>query len=515
MKKKDNLKQTQACKQNIKIEYDAFLSYNSEDRTEVRQLAKYLDEEARLLVWFDEWMLIPGQLWIKELYSAIKESKTCVVFVGKSGRGPWQEPEIEAALQKNVKNPNFRLIPVLLPSAPEQPELPDFLSNYSWVNFKDGLQSKDDLRRLECGIRGIKPKQWKPKEDHHSSKPKNNFIDDTYPGGTLGIGSHIYIEREADEKILQALNRGRILVTVLGPRQFGKTSLLSRAYDYAFRVKKAIRVVLIDFRTFSEADFNSLSSIWESITYNILELLKFAKGSRREWQAEYGYFINLSKIFEECIFRENQSPVLICFDCVDRVFRMPIKNNFFSSIRSLYERGAIDSIWKNVYWILSTSTEPSFFIDDINDSPFNIAERIELKTFTLEQVEAFVSRFDLNLEESFIKSILGYLGGHPYLTHLLLHEIAQGRNMGQLFDALTGGGGLFRNHLQRFLIQFQKETNLSFAMKNTIDQKGIEEIAISNRLEAAGLICRNENQNLVPSCKLYADFFNHYLKNVG
>lgn len=511
MEERDDLEQAQIKfqRQKTKVKFDAFLSYNGEDRSEVRRLAKYL-EGAHLSVWFDELMLIPGQRWIEELYSALDVSKTCIVFVGKSGSGPWQKPEIEAALQKNARNPKFRLIPVLLPSAPKKPELPPFISNYHWVDFKDGLDSKTALLLLECGIRGIKPKEWKSR-NHNNAKSKFDFFDDTFPGNALTVDSNIYMEREADEKIFKALSRERVLVTLLGPRKFGKTSLLLRAYNYASRLKKTLRVLLIDFQTISEEEFNSLTSIWKNIAYNIIELLKVDKVNRREWRDEYGCFINLYQIFEECIFKDDQCPLLICLDCVDRVFQKPIKNDFFSYIRSLYERGAVDNNWKNVYWILSTSTEPSFFVDDIKDSPFNIAEKIELKSFNFEQVADFISRFNLNIEEDLFETILGYLGGHPYLTHLLLHEIAQGRQHEQLFDPLTGGGGIFRNHLQRFLIQFRKEPNLSLEMKNIINEKGCKDISISNRLEAAGLICRNENQNLVSSCKLYADFFNHHL----
>jgi len=45
------------------------------------------------------------------------------------------------------------VIPVLLPGAPEQPELPLFLKAFTWVDLRKGLSS-DGLERLVWGITG-------------------------------------------------------------------------------------------------------------------------------------------------------------------------------------------------------------------------------------------------------------------------------------------------------------------------------------------------------------------------
>jgi hypothetical protein len=45
----------------------------------------------------------------------------------------------------------------LLPGAPEQPDLPMFLSRYTWVDLRNGYQAKDLLFELYCGIAGISP----------------------------------------------------------------------------------------------------------------------------------------------------------------------------------------------------------------------------------------------------------------------------------------------------------------------------------------------------------------------
>jgi len=144
--------------------HDVFLSYNSDDLEEVETLVNYLEDKAGLKPWFDKWKLIGGESVIKNLSRGLKASTTCAVFVGKSGEGPWQNREVESALRQQTKNPKYRVIPVLLPDAPKEPELPLFLAGNMWVDFR-GKKLDDDrtLWELECGILGKEPGKGRPK----------------------------------------------------------------------------------------------------------------------------------------------------------------------------------------------------------------------------------------------------------------------------------------------------------------------------------------------------------------
>jgi hypothetical protein len=156
--------------------YAVFLSYNSEDREAVEQLAIYLQDRANLPLWLDKWKLIPGESWVENLERGLAESATCAIFVGQSGKGPWQEQEVKLALRYQVKNPNFRVIPVLLPDAPVQPELPPFLAGNMWVDLRKGLQDDDALWRLECGIRGVPPERGRPRPQSEKTPIKQPEI---------------------------------------------------------------------------------------------------------------------------------------------------------------------------------------------------------------------------------------------------------------------------------------------------------------------------------------------------
>ena len=135
--------------------FDVFLSHNSNDKDAVRELKDCLVERG-LRPWFDEDELRPGIPWQKQLEEGIEGSKSCAVLIGKDGLGPWEDEEMQAALQLAVKDKR-PIIPVLMPGAARQPKLPMFLGNRMWVDLREGLE-EELLDKLEWGITGKKPK---------------------------------------------------------------------------------------------------------------------------------------------------------------------------------------------------------------------------------------------------------------------------------------------------------------------------------------------------------------------
>jgi hypothetical protein len=151
--------------------WDVFLSYSSPDLPEVERLARRLEDEAHLAVFLDRWRLVPGQGFIGALAEAIRISRSCALFLGKGEMRPWQNQEVQAALNQAVRSSGqagtstFRVIPVLLPGArdPAEDELPAFLATFiglrTWVDFRgeQGLDDAEEFARLVAGIRGTEP----------------------------------------------------------------------------------------------------------------------------------------------------------------------------------------------------------------------------------------------------------------------------------------------------------------------------------------------------------------------
>ena len=66
---------------------------------------------------------------------------------------------MRSAIEDRVQDKSRRVIPVLLPGAPDNRDLnlPRFLRRATWVDFRSGLDDIESLYRLYCGITGQPP----------------------------------------------------------------------------------------------------------------------------------------------------------------------------------------------------------------------------------------------------------------------------------------------------------------------------------------------------------------------
>ena len=675
--------------------YGVFLSYNTEDREHVQTLAIYLADKARLNPWFDQWSLIPGEPSLRNLEQGLEASSSCAVFIGESGRGPWQQPEIEAALRQRVEDRAFRVIPVLLPNAPQEPMLPSFLSGNLWVDFRKGLEDDVSRWRLECGVRGIPPGPGRPRavdppprrhlpahiqvEDidiepakkpadifisYRHSEPDSSlahtfaeilkkaghqvFIDtglrwgadwvkgikealersdflvlllskesgssemvvkevslarelahqhngapvilpvrlnlpfgeplpyqlaiglhnihqemwdepgdttrvirrllstvaegiewrsvDTspetetagevaklqpqfdprnmiIPGGSVKRDSRFYIIRAEDDEVFSELQKSRAVVTVRSPRQTGKTSLIMGMYVGLRQAEEPLRTTFIDFQALEDKSLQSRNAIWCAIAEQIAKQLQVQEWIGSDWNLDDSYIRNISSFMDRFIFANDETPLLICLDEVDRLFGSPIGSKFFSSVRAFFNSGAYDPSWGRVRWLLGSSSEPSFFIEDLTQSPFNIGLRVELRAFSLLEIETFAGRHGLSLDQETLVEVMEFVGGRPYLVHLIFYDMVRNpKTRANLFDTKLTSRGIFRDHLHSYLVQFQRQKSLTDAMKEIIKGNGCKDTKLCHRLEAAGLVRMDDAMNPVPACRLYAEFFGAELK---
>lgn len=206
--------------------FDVFLSHNSADKEAVEALARRLVDEAGLRPFLDKWHLVPGNPWQEDLEQALGRSRTCAVFIGSSGIGPWENEEMRSALDTRVRHANFRVVPVILPGAtiPKRGTLPRFLSRITWVDFRkrDGVNDTEAFHRLVAGIRGVPP----GRDD--SAIFTTSDIECPYRGLEIFDEAHarFFFGREAiTQHMVEALRKSRFLA-VLGPSGSGKSSVV-------------------------------------------------------------------------------------------------------------------------------------------------------------------------------------------------------------------------------------------------------------------------------------------------
>lgn len=203
--------------------YNVFLSHNEDDKLAVEKLARRLEDEARLRPFLDKWHLIPGEPFQEAIEDALKQSRTCAVFIGSSGTSPWQNEEMRAAIDRRVgeSKGRFRVIPVLLPGAErgERGRLPTFLIRTTWVEFSESLDDADAFRYLVAGIKGEPPGRGTGEVIYQNICP--------YRGLQVFEEKHapFFFGREAaTEWLLNDLKHSHFLA-VIGPSGSGKSSL--------------------------------------------------------------------------------------------------------------------------------------------------------------------------------------------------------------------------------------------------------------------------------------------------
>jgi len=121
--------------------YDVFLSYNSEDRAVVAEIAGRLRDEG-VQPWFAKNDIPGGARWYEELEQRIKTAGAGAVLVGPNGFGRWQNLEQQAFVEEYARRA-FRVIPVVLAGTEGDPELPVFLGQFQKIDLR--VHSFDQL----------------------------------------------------------------------------------------------------------------------------------------------------------------------------------------------------------------------------------------------------------------------------------------------------------------------------------------------------------------------------------
>jgi len=461
-----------------------------------------------------------GTNWVKAIRDALERSEYLLLLLSsEAATSEMVVEEVEIAKELAQKKNG---IPIILPVRVRLPftePLPYLLSAHLraiqqefWSDANDTarlieqlqLTIAEDTGWLE-GATGELSGPPSSRTSNHSPQPYFDPRELITPGGALDIDSKFYITREVDAKVLDEVRQSRAIVTVMGPRQTGKTSLVFKILTALQARTNAPRTAFIDFQACPYESFVSLESAWKAIAIHVADQLQLENLNASNWDPESGYARNMSRFIGRHVFAKNQTPLLICLDEVDRLFRFPLSSQFFSSVRYFYNQGAIDKDWRKVRWVLGTSTEPHFFIENLSESPFNVGLRVKLSHFDSIEVRTLAQRYRIAMDDHLLDRIMHYLGGQPYLIHLLLFNLVKHPSeRDQLFDVRTAGKEVFRDHLHRFLIKFQDEKKLFDAMKAIVSGKDYKDLRVISRLEAAGLIIRDQDQKIVPSCQLYA-----------
>jgi hypothetical protein len=199
-------------------------------------------------------------------------------------------------------------------------------------------------------------------------------------------------------------------------------------------------------------------------------------------------------------------------DEVESIFETSFRTDFFSMLRSWHNaRSQPGTPWKQLDLALVTSTEPYQLIADLNQSPFNVGEVIELVDFVAAQVHNLNLKHGSPFNTGEEVRLLQLLGGHPYLTRVALYRVASGSlSINDLFANASADRGPFGDHLRYHLFRLHDQTELVQAFRQILRAQTPPDDKLFFRLRGAGLVKR-EGKVVVARCQLYADYFKEHL----
>jgi hypothetical protein len=212
-------------------------------------------------------------------------------------------------------------------------------------------------------------------------------------------------------------------------------------------------------------------------------------------------------------------------DEVDRLFTSDFASEVFGLFRSWHNDRMLnpDGPWTKLSMVIVYATEAYLFIKDINQSPFNVGTKIELRDFGIEEVAELNRRYGLPLKSpADIQRFFALVGGSPYLVRRGLQELkaleAGGAAPGgalEAFEAIAEQDeGPFGDHLRRILVTLAKNPVLTEAVRQVLKGAGAKaSISMDDfvRLRSAGVAAGASSNEVTLRCDLYRRFLARHL----
>jgi hypothetical protein len=332
------------------------------------------------------------------------------------------------------------------------------------------------------------------------------------PEGKMRLQSEFYVEREGEKAFISQIAKPGSLLRIKAPRQFGKTSLLSRVLEFA--IQRKFQVVSLSFQQFDEGDFSELNRLTRQICVFATKALKLPLKIDDYWKNDFmGIKMKCSSYFEDYLMKEVNGDVVFAIDEADRLFKYnEVSTDFFSMLRAWHENALESQFLDKMHMVITHSVEVNLCMEDINQSPFcNVGTVMTLKEFTEGQVEALVRKHGLQWDKDQVVKLMDIIGGYPFLVRKSLYEIASNNiSFDELINRASSDDGPFGDHLRRHYAVLTRKPELLQEFRFILNNGRANDLLSYYRLMAGGLV-KGDSRNAIPSFKLYQIYFDKRL----
>lgn len=477
-------------------------------------------------VFIDQTMLV-GTHWAERIEAELRQSDFLISFLTQSSvNSEMVKGEIETAYHLRKQQGKPMILPVRLAySEPFTYPLSAYLNGINWAFWEspadtprlvqelmqaiagNTLSINTDDAKTELTTRSVAPA---PEMQIPRPQPAAQPLVLEMPEGTMDPESRFYVERSTDAIALSTIERsGGVTITIKGPRQMGKSSLLIRTKAKAEAVGK--RVAYLDFQLFDRSALTEGDRFYRQFCEWLTEELELDNQVAEYWDSPLGNSQRCSRYMSRQLLKVLGNPLVLVMDEVESVFDTEFRSDFFGMLRSWHNNRATTPIWKQLDLVLVTSTEPYQLIENLNQSPFNVGQVIELIDFDGSQVADLNQRHGSPLNQVQTQQLMVLLAGHPYLVRRALYLVAsQQMTVTELFAQATADRGPFGDHLRYHLFRMNDKPELVQGLLEAIRQQRCSNERVFFRLRGAGLV-QQAGKTVLPRCQLYADYFREHL----
>jgi AAA domain-containing protein/TIR domain-containing protein len=505
-----------------------FLSYRHvpPDEQLAEGLFAFLQQQG-LRVFLDKQIRV-GLDWVAEIDRQLRASDSFVVFLSEDSiRSDMVRQEIQTAHELRQER-KLTIFPVRVGFSGKLPyDLASYLNRIQYVLWHPGDSETELFARLHTAITGGAPLPVAPSSDDPAvvaltdpsvaAEWKGAPLPAADPRiimetGTIRLDSPFYVRRREDEVAERCLAQPGSTIVVKGPRQSGKSSLLARLH--ALSKQAGRHSVYLDFQTFDEPQLASLGTVFQTLARRIARTLKTPLQPADVWDSDLlGEKGSFAEFLARAVLDGSSSAAVLILDEVDRLFDRPYRGDFFAAVRGWHNNRATEEAWDNLHLILGHATDPALWIENLNESPFNVGDRLRLGDFTRDQVAGLSARHGSPLcspEE--VDGLMELVGGHPYLIRQALYVLATERwSLARLREEAGKDTGPFGDHLRRHLWALLQSDRLRAMVSRIARGQGCDDEGLFQRLLASGLVAGETRSTARLRCALYQQYFSRHL----
>jgi hypothetical protein len=490
-----------------------FISYSHKDEEIALNFSDYL-KKCGCDIFLASQTIKIGDKWPEKITEALNKADYFLVLLSmQSLSSDMVTEEIKIARQLYDKVAKPKIFPIrinLKLNYNINYDLAGYLNRFQqrvWTNSKDTIIICNEIIDIIKAI-PLNNENWE------FVKPETMTIVESFPVpnapleiplGQVGIDSPFYIKRKGEDKFIENILISGSLLRIKAPRQYGKTSLLSRIGLFAS--KHSHIVISISFQQLQEKTLNNLDLLLQRLCYEITMKTNLPNKISQYWEDEFlDEMGKCTKYFEKYLLENIESSLLLILDEGDVLFSYDnVYKHFYGLLRFWNERGKNDKLWGKLKVAIAYSTEYHLVLD-VNQSPFNVGLEKILDMFTPEDVSCLALVHNLNLTSLQIEKLMSLIGGHPFLIRMALYVLAQGEEFDSLLQTAVLDNGHFHDHLIRFQWIFSQQPNCSATFKQILENSKSTDTLINVKLAAAGLI-RGSTPDVKPAFELYKLYF--------